>query len=518
MRIAKRLGRTGLIRIAASIALLLVSTRPAAAVDEDAIFDITTLGSQGRTVAAELADLNGDGRTDLFVVLLLGVGTEEQRLIQVYLGRDEGGLPTTPSYNVAVPRWSAVYDLGDVKPAVPGQELILLRPDGVTVLSLGDASAPRWDLKVPGPSSPAVAEDERGFDRFKILYSEFAPEPWLLVPQIGQLTALSAMGEVMARLSLPRRANYAIRSNRGLFSVESDFQVFLDVPKLAVGDVDGDGEPDFVSSTRHEIRVFLRGEDGSYPFEPSRRHALGLVTPRDHIRGSGGVTSEVGDIDGDGLLDLVVTHVSGSFRDAATTTYVYLNRDGRWKLGEPDQTIETAASIVSNALFDLDGDGAAELLRVELHFSLLELIELLVSRELDIDVSLHRYDPDKGFGKKAWMKKKLSLPFSFDTFRFKGFEPVANEDLNGDGLLDFVQSGDGDALEVYLGSHDEPFDKRSGRLEISTAGMIHWGDLDGDGLRDFVIYDPHNFDVPVRVGRNTGRLPGTPARLARSEK
>ena len=38
------------------------------------------------------------------------------------------------------------------------------------------------------------------------------------------------------------------------------------------------------------------------------------MTPRDHIRGSGGVASEARDIDGDGRLDLLISHVQGGFR------------------------------------------------------------------------------------------------------------------------------------------------------------------------------------------------------------
>jgi hypothetical protein len=44
---------------------------------------------------------------------------------------------------------------------------------------------------------------------------------------------------------------------------------------------------------------------------------------------------------------------------------------------------------------------------------------------------------------------------------------------------------------------------------MPTAGVIHFGDYDQDGLQDFVIFDPHNFDVPMRIGRNLGMLPGT---------
>jgi hypothetical protein len=172
----------------------------------------------------------------------------------------------------------------------------------------------------------------------------------------------------------------------------------------------------------------------------------------------------------------------------------------------------TAEGILqSNTMYDIDGDGRWELMQVSLKFSVFELIELLVSRELDVELALFRFEAEEGFGSKPWVRKKLSLPFAFDTFRLKGFVPVANVDLNGDGLLDFVSSGGGKAFEVFAGHPQKPFEKRTGRQEMSTAGVVHFADYDADGLLDFVIFDPHHFDAAVQVGRNLGVLPGTPA-------
>ena len=87
--------------------------------------------------------------------------------------------------------------------------------------------------------------------------------------------------------------------------------------------------------------------------------------------------------------------------------------------------------------------------------------------------------------------------------------PTCSVDVNGDGYLDFVHSAGGKALEIYLGGPEGPFARRAAKQKMSTAGVIHFRDIGNDGLADFVIFDPHNFDVPVRIGTNEGRLPGS---------
>jgi hypothetical protein len=499
--------------LALSMLLLVLGLGLAGASRADDYFAITRVDNEGRSVAAELVDLNGDRRTDLFVAALSGIPPEEERVLRVYLQGEDGKLPAKPDHLIPIPEWSAVYDVADVRPESPGVEIVLLRPEGVTILSLASPEGRRWDFVAPGPTAAGLADDERGFERYQIVFRDFGDEPWLIVPQIGQLTALTPTGEVRAQMAIPRRANYFIIPTTGLLSLESDFQVFVDMPKTTFGDVDGDGRVDVVSSTRHEIRVFLRAEDGSYPREPSRRLALRLVTPRDHIRGSGGVGCEARDIDGDGRLDLLITHAQGSIRDATSTTYLYLNHSGGWDLGKPDQVMGPRKTVGSNALFDLNRDGTRELIQAEISFSLLEFVELLLSQELDATLSVYGYEEGVGFGDKPRAKRRFSVPFSFDTFRLEGFVPSAEVDINGDGFLDFVASGGGEELEIYRGDDDSPFADRVGDQKLDTAGVIRFGDLDSDGLVDFVIFDPHNFDVPVRLGRNLGMLPGTPSGL-----
>ena len=491
------------------------TTLPALA--DDPYFDVLEVKNRDRSAAADLADLNGDGRLDLLVVVLRGLPPEEERVARVYLQTAEGGFGEKPSYVRAIPKWSSVYDLADIRPESPGEELVLLRPGGLTILSLAAEIAPRWDLDVSGPTTTGVGADERGFEYFKLVHEGFGPEPLLFVQQIGQLTLLEPDGNVRAQMKIPRRANYFIMPTGGLISVESNFQIFLDVPKLLLGDINGDGRKDIAVATRHELHTYFQKEDGDFPYEANRKQALNLITKDDHVRGSGGVTADVGDVDGDGRIDLILSYAKGGFSNAETITYYYRNQGGGWEIGQPDQTLKSGASLASNALVDLDRNGQMELVRLELDFSLFELIEILLSREFDVELSVYEAEGTKGFRARPSRKKKLDIPFSTSTFRLKGFFPNVRSDLNSDGFPDFLTSDGGEELVFYPGGPEGPIGKRGVSQDMYTEGLIRFGDWNGDGLQDFLVFDPQRYGASVYLAKNLGRLPGTPERLRSTE-
>jgi len=490
------------------LALALFATGSTALADDE-IFAITELQAKGRVVTSQFADFDGDGRNDLMLATLDGIPPDETRSIHVYLREHDGELPSEPSHSVPIPASSAAYDVADLRDA-PGDELVILRPDGISILTLADGSAKSWFLPVTGAPTFAAGNDERGFDPYQLVFFELANEPWILVPQIGKITALTAAGTVAAEMHVGQRANYYVSRSSGLYSVESELQLYLDAPKLRVGDVDGDGQADVVSNTRHEIRVFLRDDNGKFPFEPSHSLPLKLLSREDHARGSGGVVVVANDLDNDGMLDLVISHTEGNFTDAVTTTYVYHNRDGLWRLAEPDDRFNSKGAVNSDMLLDVDGDEKLELVRVQFKFNVLEVVEFLLTRELDVLVSVHRLEEDGSYADKPYTKRKIGIGVSFDTFRPKGFMPTGRVDLNGDGRMDFVSSAGGKGIEVFLGSEDGLFSRRRARQDLPSAGVIRFDDFDDDGLPDFVLYDSQAFDSIVRVGRNTGALPESP--------
>jgi hypothetical protein len=491
----------------AAVAGAAVGAALAGSASADDPFSIVTLALGGRVVAAELVDLDGDGRADLLCMRIEGMPPDERRTLHVFYQKTDRTFSATPDWSAPVPEGSAAYDLAELD-ARPGAELILLRRDRLTLLSLFGRQPAFRDLAVgPGPTIAVVA-DERGIDRLSIARDGLADRPRLLVPGFGTTTVLAPSGEVLGRLDVGARASYYLPERPGPLVSESEAEVYFDHPRLSVGDVDGDGRGDIVSANRYELRVFAQDAQGHFPERATRRITLGLLTPEDHVRNSGTVRVDGSDLDGDGRLDLLVSHAVGSLFSASTTVSIYLNRNGGWNLATPDQEFHTRGGLSGNVVIDLDGDGRPELIEARIPTGVLAVVKMLVTRAIGLEVSIYRHAAGPLFDAKPWYRSRLDVPFSFETFRSRGFIPTLEADLNGDGIHDLLGSGAGDQLEVRLGRAEGGYGPLQASQPLDTGGRIRFGDLDGDGLTDFVLYDPRRPGAPVQIGINRGMLPG----------
>ncbi len=496
--------------ILARAALALFASLAAASVApaQEAAFELRGIENPGRTTAAEIADLDGDGRGDLLCVAFSGIPPEERRDLLVRFQREDGGLPAAPDWSAEIPRGTAVFDLADIAPE-PGIEILFLRRDRISVLSLAGRRAVHRSLDLPGAPSLGLGSDERGLDRLRLVRDDLGPGLRLLVPMLGEYLVLSPGGEVLGRLAAGGRASFFVPPSGPLVS-ESEIEVSFDAPRMNAGDVDGDGLPDLVATSRHEIRVFRQSAEGRFAAEPDRVLPLRLISEADHLRRSAAVRVATADFDGDGRVDLLVSQSSGGLLDAESRAALHLNRGGTWNLYAPDQVFEVKGSTLTNQLLDLDGDGRVELIDVRIPLGVLQLANVLVTRDVEARVSIYRAGDGQPFDPVPWIERRLRVAFDFRTLRARGFIPTVEGDLNGDGRRDLLSSADGEALEVYLGGPEARLRERNARQSLDTGGRVHFGDFDADGLADLVIYDSRRPEVPVRLLLNRGVLPGTP--------
>jgi hypothetical protein len=499
-------------RACAPLALALLS-QPADA--DDAPFAIQRIEASMRPIQADLADLDGDGRGDLLWTGTEGMPPSERRVLHAHFGGPDAVLPAQSDWSAPLPAGSAAYDLADLD-GRPGAELILLRRDRITLVSLHARTPELRDLAVPAVPTIAVVQDERGMDRLALARSGLGAPLRLLVPGLGHASLLETDGTPVATLEVGARANFFVPPRPGPVIAESELEIYLDHPRLATGDVDGDGRDDLLASDRHELRVFLQREDGGFLGAPDRRIALRRLSMEDHIRSSGSVRIEPHDFDGDGRVDLLISTSAGSIFGGTTELTLHRNRGDGWDLDQPDQRFEAQRGVSSHSLRDLDGDGRSELVSIRIPTGVLEIVEMLVTRAIDVEVSLHRTGDTQPFREEPWLRWTQGVGMSFETFRPNGFIPTAEADVNGDGRPDLLGSGNGEDLVIQLGDPERGFAKRRVGQPLDTAGRIRFGDLDGDHGADFVLYDPRRPDAPVRVGRSL--LVRTPELRPRSDE
>lgn len=491
--------------------LLWISALPLAtsarAAESSAPFQLLTLPGPGRTALAEIADLDGDGRGDVVTVSFTKLPPNQQRKLRVHFQREDGSLREAPDWAAPLPDDAATYDF--VRAASGAVEMLFMRRDRVTLLSLA-GRVPAWrDVPLPG-TTLAVAPDERGIDRLHMARDGLATAPVLVVPGFGEVFVAHLDGERVARLATQSRANFFVPRRPGLLVSDNEANLYFEHPRIDVADVDGDGRGDLVVSNRHEVLVFRRREAGDLPSTPDQRHALHRLSEADHVRATGSARVEARDWNGDGRADLLVTTTQGGLLNAHTQTSLHVNRGGTWSPQKPDQTFDVESGWAATAFEDVDGDAKLEFIELRLSLKTLELVELLLTRSIDPELRVYRGARATPFEAKPAIKRALHLDVSYETQRTIGFVPTLR-DLNSDGRLDLIAPFDANQLEVRLGAPGPAFEPRAIRQPFDTTGAIRFGDLDGDGLPDFLLHDPRRPGTPIRIGVNRGVLPGTHA-------
>ena len=249
---------------------------------------------------------------------------------------------------------------------------------------------------------------------------------------------------------------------------------------VAAGDIDGDGDLDFVTANNGDNSATVRFNNGSLPLLYTSASTVAL--------GASPTAVVLADVDNDGDLDLLTSNAGPSSAPSGSVTLC--RNSGTGSFGSP---VSFAVGLQPSELVlaDVDGDGDLDLLTANAGSA-------TVTRLLN-----------NGSGTFA-SSATISLP--------AGSTPsgLRAGDVDGDGDLDLlVAQGTGGRVFTCLNTSGS-FAVQARPLRLNRAGTanpvqsvgVTLGDLDGDFDLDLITSDEHG---KVLGSLNLGSLPALPA-------
>lgn len=419
----------------------------------DVHFTDCSLQADGELLDARFLNVDADPENELVVAVLT---TANERELHIHELDSAGAINLQPSRTIPVLSDVLAWTFCDLR-SEPGPELVFLTPTGAHCMSLSKKGL-RGNLKRFASLELLFhMPDERRLD----YWPWFIDRPGmdnLLLPGMTAMTLVGPANEDGARSfeRYGRAVEFAsdekddnklqISSGgvqfqfkgaaiEGFLLAENDrpgpvfMSSFEQYQAPGMADVDGDGVLDLVVLDRTELVVYLSSGERV----GQRREALpDYLTSDDHS-----VSLSFHDLDGDGDADLLgerTPNEGADFGDDDHDILVLLN-DGKQLLPtKPNQVMRFSAANVELHIADIDGDDKPDLFTNNV--SLPSLTALVTGLEFTVVTQLHLGGGSRGFERQPALK--TSTVFNEASLLDAITVQKVSFDCSGDGLCDLV--------------------------------------------------------------------------------
>ncbi len=282
-------------------------------------------------------------------------------------------------------------------------------------------------------------------------------------------------------ISIFRNTSTSGSISTGSFATRVELTTGVNPYGVSIGDIDGDGKPD--------IAITNFGDNSVSVFRnisvPGTITASSFLPKVDYLTGLSPIDVALGDMDGDGKSDMIVTN------SASSSVSVFWNASTSGTINTGSFSFRNDFPVGTNpyklAIGDIDGDGKPD---------------LAVTNTGSNTVSLFRNISISGTFTPSSFATRVDLP--------TGSNPrgISFSDLDGDGKPDLIIANQFVAnISVFRNistSGSISAGSFESRIDFNTGGNpygVTAGDVDGDGKPDLVV--TNNSANTISVLRNT---------------
>jgi hypothetical protein len=500
-------------------------------------FRLATVFLAGKSPDAILAvDLNGDGTLDLVVA------DKDDNTISVLFGNGKGGFPVARNY-AAGPGPVALAN-GDCTGNYHVNLAVADNGSNTVTLLLNDGKGnftPGGTVTViNNPTSVAVADFNRdGFDDIATVSGSFSHldvnlnnHDGTFATAVNYGTGFCANSVVVGDFTGTGQPDLAVACTfpsgngvsillgnpDGTFRQFTNYTVAQTPITLAVADLNGDGIQDIVTANgqfaNNSVSVLMGKGNGTFS-------ALRVWTA-----GESPVAVAVGDVNGDGIPD-VITANSGPFLSPAGSIGVLLGNGDGTLLAAPDLIVPGPGPSVTA---DFTGDGIPDVAVIS--SSIVDIFPGLGNGEFGAPIltpainsptalAVGDFNGDHKMDLAVTSTDGVSILLgdghgNFGTPQLYPAGPsptwVAVEDFNGDGVLDLAvadNSSTGGGVSILLGNANGTFGTAAFVAAGGAVTYVATGDLNGDKKEDLAGVNGPNNTISVLLGNGNGTF-GSP--------
>ena len=271
-----------------------------------------------------------------------------------------------------------------------------------------------------------------------------------------------------------------------------------------IADVNADKRPDLLFVADGKFQLFIQQADGSFNPEPVVANwPVGLSTEQEADQRNDAGRSyngqnidtlrDVSDIDGDGIVDLVINREQlADALERNNSFRIHFGRISEQGLSfnpEPDTFITTDTSPIDVVIEDFNADGRKDFYIPSTHFGVGTIIRVLLRGSANLDIDFYLLNAQRQYPQKADFRQQATIDVSIGNLRYD-MPLFALADTQGSGHKSLFVGEGTEQLKVYQHETKRLFSRRAERFKLTLprdASRVQVMDVNADGKDDLVL-------------------------------